>query len=56
MKTTLDIDDRLLANAKATAAQERKTLTRIIEEADLAAFDPVCERARPCSEYRALGA
>jgi hypothetical protein len=32
MKTTLDIDDRLLARAKAAAAHERKSLTRLIEE------------------------
>ena len=32
MKTTLDIDDRLLASAKAFAARRRVTLTRLIEE------------------------
>jgi len=32
MKTTLDIDDQLLANAKALAAQQRTSLTRLIEE------------------------
>ena len=32
MKTTLDIDDELLAQAKARAALERKSLTRVIEE------------------------
>jgi len=32
MKTTLDIDDRLLADAKALAAQERTSLTRLIEQ------------------------
>jgi hypothetical protein len=32
MKTTLDIDDRLLREAKAAAAKERKSLTRLIEE------------------------
>lgn len=32
MKTTLDIDDRLLAEAKSAAARERKSLTRLIEE------------------------
>lgn len=32
MKTTLDIDDRLLVEAKALAARERKSLTRLIEE------------------------
>jgi hypothetical protein len=32
MKTTLDIDDRLLANAKAFAARRQVSLTRLIEE------------------------
>ena len=32
MKTTLDINDQLLAQAKALAAQQRTSLTRLIEE------------------------
>ena len=32
MKTTLDINDVLLANAKSLAARQRTTLTRLIEE------------------------
>jgi len=32
MKTTLDLNDQLLANAKALAAQQRTSLTRVIEE------------------------
>lgn len=32
MKTTLNINDQLLANAKALAAQQRTSLTRLIEE------------------------
>lgn len=32
MKTTLDINDQLLADAKALAVQQRTTLTRLIEE------------------------
>jgi len=32
MKTTLDINDFLLANAKALAARKRTSLTRLIEE------------------------
>ena len=32
MKTTLDIDDTLLASAKALAARQRTSLTRLIEE------------------------
>lgn len=32
MKTTLDLNDSLIAQAKALAAQRRTTLTRLIEE------------------------
>lgn len=32
MRTTLDINDKLLAEAKALAARERSTVTRLIEE------------------------
>jgi len=32
MKTTLDINDRLLADAKVLAVQQRTSLTRLIEE------------------------
>ena len=32
MKTTLDLNDQLLTDAKALAAQQRTTLTRLIEE------------------------
>jgi len=32
MKTTLDLNDELLAHAKALAAQQRISLTRLIEE------------------------
>lgn len=32
MKTTLNIQDQLLASAKAAAAMQRITLTRLIEE------------------------
>jgi len=32
MKTTLDINDTLLASAKAHAAKQRTSLTRLIEE------------------------
>jgi hypothetical protein len=32
MKITVDIDDSLLANAKALAARQRTSLTRLIEE------------------------
>lgn len=33
MRTTLDLNDKLLAQAKAAAAREKSTLTRFIEEA-----------------------
>ena len=33
MRTTLDIDDQIYRAAKIKAAQEGKTLTRIVEEA-----------------------
>lgn len=33
MRTTLDLDDHLLTEAKKKAADEGKTLTRLIEEA-----------------------
>lgn len=32
MKTTLNLNDALLANAKALAAQQHTSLTRLIEE------------------------
>lgn len=32
MKTTLDLNDALLTKAKALAAQQRTSLTRLIEE------------------------
>jgi hypothetical protein len=32
MKTTLDLNDELLASAKVLAAQQRTSLTRLIEE------------------------
>ncbi len=32
MRTTLDLNDALLARAKAEAARQRTTLTRLIEE------------------------
>lgn len=32
MKTTLDLNDRLLVDAKSLAAQQRTSLTQLIEE------------------------
>lgn len=46
MKTTLDIDDRLLADAKALAAREQTSLTRLIEEGLALRLRPQAARAR----------
>lgn len=43
MKTTLDIDDQLLIQAKVAAALERSTLTRLVEEG-------LALRLRKCSD------
>lgn len=32
MKTTLDLNNQLIADAKSLAAQQRTTLTRLVEE------------------------
>lgn len=40
MKTTLNIDDRLLSRAKALAAREGTTLTAVVEEALRARLAP----------------
>ena len=48
MKTTLNIDDHLLSEAKALAAQQRTSLTRLIEEGlhlRLRAGSPAARRA-----------
>ncbi len=45
MKTTLDIDDRLLAEAKVLAARERTSLTRLIEEGLSLRLRPKLSRA-----------
>ncbi|MFN0072713.1 MAG: DUF2191 domain-containing protein [Chloroflexota bacterium] len=47
MRTTLEIDDHLLARAKALAAVEHASLTRIIEEA-------LALRLRPTTASTAL--
>jgi len=52
MKTTLDISDELLARAKAVAAKERITLTRMVEEG--LALRIRRKRPRPMSTLRAL--
>jgi len=49
MKTTLNLDDQLVADAKALAAQQRTTLTRLIEEGlqlRLRARAPAARRTR----------
>lgn len=46
MKTTLDIDDRLLAEAKAMAAREQTTLTKLIEEGLSLRMRPHASRSR----------
>ena len=46
VKTTLDIEDRLLMEAKATAARERKSLTKIIEEGIALRLRPQLANAR----------
>jgi len=46
MKTTLDLDDRILAEAKALAAREQTTLTRLIEEGLSLRLRPPSSRAR----------
>jgi Family of unknown function (DUF6364) len=58
MKTTLNLDDKLLAEAKARAARERTTLTRLIEEglkARLRAKPEVKGRTRKLPVYRGKG-
>ena len=49
MKTTLNIDDQLLSEAKVLAAHQRTSLTRLIEEGlhlRLRAGSPVGRRAK----------
>lgn len=48
MRTTLDLNDGLLARAKAVAARERTTLTRLIEEGLTLRLQPA--RRAPGSE------
>ena len=49
MKTTLDLNDQLITDAKALAVQQRTTLTRLIEEG-LQLCNFACARRRhpPC--------
>jgi Family of unknown function (DUF6364) len=58
MKTTLDINDSLLARAKAVAAQQRISLTQLIEEGlrfrigSPREADPVAKRKMPVFKGR----
>ena len=47
MKTTLNFDDRLIRAAKARAAQEGETLTRLIERALRDYLEAPRARGRP---------
>lgn len=47
MRTTLDLDDTLLVRAKALAARERLTLTRVIEEGLRLRLRPTTRHAMP---------
>lgn len=44
MKTTLNIDDRLMREAKKLAAERGTTLTQVVEEALRAAVHPPARR------------
>lgn len=41
MRTTLDLNDALVAEAKSVAAQEHTTLTRLVEEGLLLRLRPI---------------
>lgn len=47
MRTTIRIDDELLALAKARAAENRTTLNAVIEDALRASLNRQPERAKP---------
>lgn len=57
MKTTLDLNDQLLADAKALAAQQRTSLTRLIEEGLQLRLKaaPRSRTARPLPVYHGKG-
>lgn len=50
MKTTIDLDDALLAEVRQRAAEERKTMKAFLEEAILARLRP---QPRSRASYRA---
>jgi hypothetical protein len=47
MRTTLDLDDVVLRQAKKLAAEEGKTLTRVVEEALRDRVTPQKRRGKP---------
>ncbi len=47
MRTTLEFEDALLKAAKRRAAEEGKTLTRLLEDALRRYLDPAEKRKRP---------
>ncbi|MGH8611027.1 MAG: DUF6364 family protein [Gammaproteobacteria bacterium] len=59
MRTTLDINDALLAKAKAVAAQEHTSLTRLIQEGLILRLRPQTGRSdgrrRPLPVYAGSG-
>ena len=52
MKTTLDINDHRLANAKVLAVQQRTSLTRLIEEGLQLRLRSAASAASPASAPR----
>ncbi len=55
MKTTLDLDDALLTQAKAVAAQRRTTLRAIVEHALRRELAPAPEISNPDPEKFEVG-
>ncbi len=52
MRTTLDLNDALLARAKAEAARQRTTLTRLIEEGLALRLEHGAEPPEPRAPFR----
>lgn len=55
MKTTIDLPDDLLLEAKSLAARRRTTLKTIIENALRREIRPECERANPDPDKYEMG-
>ena len=47
MRTTLDVDDRILRLAKQRAAEDGETLTRVVEKALQGYLQPAARRGKP---------